>query len=58
MHTFDCGIPDFDSMIYVEGIGPAQLRHFYEDGEVLLYVGGGRTFRVSGSHRWRYAGRG
>jgi hypothetical protein len=55
MHSFNMGIPDFESMIIVEGFGLCQLRSFYEDGDVLLYMGGNRMFRVSGSNRWRYA---
>lgn len=55
MHSFNTGIPDFDSLIVVDGIGPCQLRSFYEDGDVLLYMGGGRMFRVSGALGWRYA---
>lgn len=55
MISFNTGIPDFDSLILVDGIGPCQLRHFYENGDVLLYVGGNRTFRVDGGKRWRYA---
>lgn len=54
-HSFNLGIPDFDSPIIVDGYGLCQLRHFYEDGDVLLYMGGNRLFRVSGSNRWRYA---
>jgi hypothetical protein len=53
--NFNTGIPDFDSMIIVDGIGPCTLRHFYEDGDVLVYVGGNRQFRLPGSSRWRYA---
>lgn len=53
--TFDLGIPDFDSLIVVENYGVCQLRHFYENGDVLLYMGGNRTFRIGGSVRWRYA---
>lgn len=53
--NFSTGIPDFQSMIVVEGIGLCQLRHFYEDGDVLLYMGGNRMFRVSGGLHWRYA---
>lgn len=53
--TFNCGIPDFQSVIIVEGYGPCQLRRFYENGDVLLYMGGNRQFRVRGSNRWRYA---
>jgi hypothetical protein len=55
MITFNTGIPDFDSLIVVDGIGLCQLRRFYEDGDVLLYVGGNRMMRVGGSHRWRYS---
>ncbi len=55
MISFDTGIPDFKSVIIVAGYGPCQLRHFYEDGDVLLYMGGNRMFRVSGSNRWKYA---
>jgi hypothetical protein len=53
--TFNAGIPDFKSVIVVEGYGVCQLRHFYENGDVLLYMGGNRMFTVSGSNRWRYA---
>lgn len=53
--NFNTGIPDFKSLIVVEGYGVCQLRHFYEDGDVLLYMGGNRQFRVSGSNRWKYA---
>jgi len=58
MMTFNAGIPDFTSVIIVEGYGPCRLRHFYEDGDVLLDMGYRRLFRVSGGNRWRYAGRG
>jgi hypothetical protein len=54
MISFNTGIPDFDSLIRVEGIGPATLRRFYENGDVLVYVGGNRQFRISGQTRWRY----
>jgi hypothetical protein len=54
MIPFNTGIPDFQSAILVEGLGLCQLRHFYENGDVLLYMGGNRMFRVSGSNRWRY----
>ena len=52
--TFDAGIPDFESLL-VTDYGLAQLRHFYEDGEVLLYVGGNKHIRVPGKTKWRYA---
>ena len=52
--TFDTGIPDFDSLIVVDGLGVCQLRKFFEDGDVLLYMGNGRMFRVNGKYRWRY----
>jgi hypothetical protein len=55
MHTFNLGIPDFDSLIVVDGYGPCQLRHFYENGDVLLYMGSNRMFRIGGSAQWRYA---
>jgi hypothetical protein len=55
MHTFNLGIPDFESMIVVEGYGLCQLRHHYENGDVLLYMGSNRNFRIGGSARWRYA---
>lgn len=55
MHTFNMGIPDFTSLIMVNGYGLSQLRHFYENGDVLIYVGGNRSFRISGSSQWRYA---
>lgn len=55
MHTFSLGIPDFDSMIVVDGLGLCQFRRFYENGDVLLYMGGNRMFRVGGDARWRYA---
>lgn len=55
MHPFDLGIPDFDSLIVAEGLGPCQLRAHYENGDVLLYMGSNRMFRVAGSKRWRYA---
>lgn len=55
--SFSTGIPDFDSLILVDGIGPGQLRGFREDGTVDVYVGHGRTFRLPGSARWRYARR-
>jgi len=55
MHTFNLGVPDFDSLIIVEGYGPCQLRAFYENGDVLLYMGSGRQFRISGDTQWRYA---
>lgn len=53
--TFNQGIPDFDSVIIVEQIGPCQLKHFYENGDVLIYMGSNRTFKISGAHHWRYA---
>lgn len=55
--SFDMGIPDFESLIVVEGLGICQLKHFYEDGDVLLYMGGNRMFRVSGKNKWWYASR-
>lgn len=55
MIAFNMGIPDFDSTIIVAGYGPCQLRKFYEDGDVLLYMGGNRMFRVPGTSQWRYA---
>ena len=53
--TFDTGIPDFTSLLVVEGLGLCQLRSFYEDGDVLLYMGSNRMFRANGKHKWRYA---
>jgi hypothetical protein len=53
MITFNCGIPDFIRMIYVEGYGVCQLRNFYENGDVLLYMGNNRMFRIGGHNRWR-----
>ena len=47
MITFSMGIPSHDPII-VEGLGLCELRYFYEDGDVLLYMGGNRLFRVSG----------
>lgn len=55
MLTFNLGIPDFDSVILVDGIGYGQLRRFHENGEVDVYMGHGRTFTLTGSSRWRYA---
>ena len=55
MMTFNAGIPDFDSAIVVDGLGLCQLWHFYENGDVLLYMGSNRMFRVNGKHKWRYA---
>lgn len=55
--SFNTGIPDFESLIMVEGYGICQLRHFYEDGDVLLYMGQNRHFRISGRNQWRYANR-
>lgn len=55
MISFNTGIPDFDSLIFVDGYGLAQLRHFYEDGDVLIYIGGNRSMRISGKTQWRYA---
>ena len=54
-YTFNLGIPDFDSLIVVDDYGLCQLRHHYEDGDVLLYMGSNRMFRVPGSCSWRYA---
>ena len=53
--TFNTGIPDFESPIIVCGLGLCQLRKFYEDGDVLLYMGSNRMFRVNGKYKWRYA---
>ena len=55
MHPFNLGIPDFDSVIFVEGYGVCQLRRFYENGDVLIYIGSGRNMRIDGSTNWRYA---
>ncbi len=55
MPFFDTGIPDFDSMILVEGYGYGQLRRFHENGTVDVYMGNGRTFTVPGGTRWRYS---
>lgn len=55
MISFNMGIPTGNSLIVVEGLGMCQLRYFYEDGDVLLYMGSNRMFRVDGKHRWRYA---
>lgn len=57
MISFNMGIPDFESPIVVDGLGLCQLRKFFEDGDVLLYMGSGRMFRVNGRNLWRYAGR-
>ena len=54
MITFNTGIPDFDSLIQVEGYGIGQLRTFYENGDVLVYCGKNRNFRLPGETRWRY----
>lgn len=55
MHSFDLGIPDFDSLIMVEGYGLCQLRSHYENGDVLIYAGANRSFRIPGETQWRYA---
>jgi len=52
--TFSTGIPDFTSVITVDGLGLCQLRRFYENGDVLLYMGGNRMFRVAGTYKWHY----
>lgn len=57
MISFDTGIPDFHSLIVVEGYGPAQLRSFAEEGTVNIGVGYGRTMTIPGATRWRYAKR-
>lgn len=54
MIQFNTGIPDFESLIHVEGYGVCQLRRFYENGDVLLYMGGNRMFRIEGSAKWKY----
>ena len=54
--NFNTGIPDFESVIIAEGYGRCHLKHFYENGDVLLYMGGNRLFTVPGSTRWKYAG--
>ena len=53
--SFNCGIPDFQSVIIVDGLGRCQLRSFYENGDVLLYMGANRMFRVAGTYKWRYS---
>jgi len=48
MTSFNTGIPDFESIISVDGYGLCYLRKFYENGDVLLYMGGNRMFRIGG----------
>lgn len=50
--TFATGIPDFKRLI-ITPYGPATLKAFHENGEVDLYVGSGRVFRVPDSTEWR-----
>lgn len=52
--SFSMGIPDFHSLILVEGYGYGQLRGFCEDGTVQVYMGFGRTMTIPGEARWRY----
>jgi hypothetical protein len=55
MISFNMGVPSCFDTIIVEGYGLCQMRKFYENGDVLLYMGGNRSFRVSGKNLWRYA---
>lgn len=54
MISFNTGVPD-NSLIVVEGYGPAQMSYFHEDGDVDIKIGYGRTMTVPGKTRWRYA---
>jgi hypothetical protein len=54
MMTFNCGVPTGEAPVHVEGYGLAQFRFHYENGDILLYMGGNRMFAVSGKTRWRY----
>lgn len=54
MISFNLGVP-CSVPIIVEGYGLCQFRKHYENGDVLLYMGGNRMFTVAGSNRWRYA---
>ena len=54
MISFNTGVP-CSSPIIVEGYGLCEFRLHYENGDVLLYMGGNRMFRIGGHNRWRYA---
>ena len=55
--TFNTGVPASSPMIEVDGYGLCQFRLHYENGDVLLYMGSNRMFRIPGSNRWRYVER-
>lgn len=48
--TFDLGIP---SGLVVTPYGLATVKFHHENGEVDIYVGYGRVFRVPGNTKWR-----
>jgi len=43
------------TVIFVEGYGLCQFVKHFENGDVQIYVGGNRMFRIADSNRWRYA---
>ena len=53
--TFDLGVPDQQRLL-VTLYGLATFVRHHESGEVDLYVGQGRIFRVPGSTPWGPAG--
>lgn len=55
MISFNLGVPTCEAPILVEGYGICQFRYHYENGEIDIYAGNMRTFRVPGSTRWKYA---
>ena len=55
--TFNTGVPASSPLIEVDGYGLCQFRLHYENGDVLLYMGSNRMFKIAGSNRWRYAER-
>jgi len=52
--TFNMGVPASSDLIEVVGYGVCQFQKHYENGDILLYMGGNRMFTVDGSNRWRY----
>lgn len=56
MITFNMGIPCGGVPIVVEGYGLATFHLMAgEDGDIQIYIGGGRIMTVPGKTRWRYA---
>lgn len=53
--AFNMGVPASSLLILADGYGLCQFQKHYENGDILLYMGGNRMFTVPGSTRWRTA---